>query len=317
MADNAQSIQSIVPGKRYNVSGVLCDLKQSKYRDDTKNIISFSIEDNTAKLRCVGFDEAHAQLFTLLKDGTSYRLKNVNINTKEDGSNEAKIFKDTKIDIITDIELHHNIIQMPQELQQMQNQRVQITLYVHNVDKSFTLKNSDTTSTKITAFHHMHHLPIIVVLNGNAKHMEIQTYQHYTFKGKCTQMGWIFTNQIPTHYQQETQENIQKCKHNATQNTQITKVEDVQTIQNMQIGQIVQFKATVKAAEIQTSITKKGKKRTITLQDNKKNIIEYTLFDKKAEEYNTNIGNTVLIQAQIANFEGNTCLYDAPTFRES
>lgn len=315
MAENAKAIVDITSGKRYNVSGVLCDLKQSKYAEDTKNIISFNIEDNTAKLRCVGFDEAHKQLFNILNDGTSYTLKNIIVNKKDDGTLEAKIFKDTKIDIIEDIQLTHNLIDTQEKLMQMENQRVQIHLYVHEVDTQFTLKNSNTTCTKITAFHHLQNQPIIVVLTGNAANTQIETQNTYIFQGKATQMKWIFTNKTPIHTQ-NTQQNIHTCNTYATNHCKVTDVQHVQDIQKLQTGQIVKFTATVKAAEIQTSITKKGKKRTITLIDKSHTPIQYTIFGKKAEEYTCNVGNTVHIQAVVAKFEGNTCLHDT-TFRES
>lgn len=97
------NISNLEVGRKGDMLGVLGRMDTRTY--DKGSWFSSSVEDNSGRMRIVGWNEAYLQFAHTLQEGKTYRFFGVMPRRGRDGGLEATIYKDTRIDSVEAMEL--------------------------------------------------------------------------------------------------------------------------------------------------------------------------------------------------------------------
>ena len=97
------NIAELAVGRKTHIVGVLGRVDIRAY--EKGNWFASVVEDNTGRVRIVGWNEAYAQFGQALQEGKTYRFFGVTPRRGRDGGVELTIYKDTRIDSSANIEL--------------------------------------------------------------------------------------------------------------------------------------------------------------------------------------------------------------------
>jgi hypothetical protein len=294
------NVSDLEANKRYTITGVVDDVRV------TSNVFSFHIKDASGFIRAVAFDEATEAFRTKLKEGMSFKFRNVEprVQKQKDGSEslQIKIFPDCRVEEVFPLpDTRYKKVTLG-EAQGMANERVEFEGIVVGLRES-TISN-DAICMK----------GAIVTEEGNVKIVYLHKQQDIPVpdegvplcvKGRMSSQGWMFVSEEPKPVENEGmatwfRENDHSFLEDVTVLSQIADLKGA----SFEKGARVELLSVVTSCGANVQTLQNGKKkRDIVVADASNMCVDVSVWDTMAEE-DVKIGQVIRLRATVSCYRG-------------